>query len=196
MELISAIALLFVTTDPLGNVPNFIAILQAVPVERRRRIVIRELFFALGIMLLFLFIGKQLMGLLGIRQEAISIAGALVLFLIALEMILPGRGRKGDLRGEESEPFIVPLATPLLAGPSVLATIVLITSKPDGLRTGLWAVLIVWATCFCTLTSAPAILRVLKEPGARAVERLMGMLLVMLSVQMFLNGLGEHLSRR
>jgi multiple antibiotic resistance protein len=187
---------LFVTTDPLGNLPSFIAILEPVPVARRRAIVVRELFFALGIMLLFLFIGRQLMALLGIRQEAISIAGALVLFLIALEMILPGRGRKGDLHPEDREPFIVPLATPLLAGPSVLATIVLITSKPEGMWTGFWAILIVWVVSFLTLTSAPAILRTIKENGARAVERLMGMLLVMLAVQMFLNGLGEYLSRR
>jgi multiple antibiotic resistance protein len=196
MDLVSAVALLLVTTDPLGNVPNFIAILRSVPAERRRRIVIRELLFALGIMLFFLFIGRQLMDLLGIRQEAISIAGALVLFLIALEMILPGRGRKGAAQTEEAEPFLVPLATPLVAGPSVLATIILITSKPDGLRIGLWAVLIVWVATFCTLVSAPAIMRALKERGARAVERLMGMLLVMLAVQMFLNGLGEYLSHR
>jgi multiple antibiotic resistance protein len=196
MDLVSAVALLLVTTDPFGNVPNFIAILQSVPVGRRRQIVIRELLFALGIMLFFLFIGRQLMALLGIRQEAISIAGALVLFLIALEMILPGRGRKGAAQTEESEPFLVPLATPLVAGPSVLATIILITSKPDGLWTGLWAVLIVWVATFATLISAPAIMRAIKERGARAVERLMGMLLVMLAVQMFLNGLGEYLSHQ
>ncbi len=196
MDLVSAVALLLVTTDPLGNVPNFIAILQPVPAERRRRVLVRELLFALVIMLFFLFIGRQLMGLLGIRQEAISIAGALVLFLIALEMILPGRGRRGDGGTVDSDPFIVPLATPLVAGPSVAATIILITSKPGGLWTGLWAVLIVWAVTFCTLISAPAILRALKERGARAVERLMGLLLVMLAVQMFLNGLGDYLAHR
>ena len=193
MELLSAIGLLLLTTDPLGNVPGFISILQPVPAERRRAVIVRELFFALGIMLAFLVGGRQLTNLLGIHPEAISIAGAIVLFLVAIEMILPGRGRKGANGPEESEPFIVPLATPLVAGPSTLATIILITSKPGGLVTGLWAVLLAWVVVFCTLSAAPTIMRILHERGARAVERLMGMLLVMLSVQMFLNGLGEYL---
>jgi multiple antibiotic resistance protein len=195
MELLSAIGLLLLTIDPLGNVPSFISVLQSVPAARRRAIVVRELFFALGIMLAFLIGGRQLTGLLGIRPEAISIAGAIVLFLVAIEMILPGRGRRGVNGAEEQEPFIVPLATPLLAGPSTLATIILITSKPGGLLTGLWAVLLSWVVVFCILLAAPAIIKIIRERGARAVERLMGMLLVMLAVQMFLNGLGEYLRR-
>jgi len=195
MELLSAIGLLLLTTDPLGNVPSFVSILQPVPAERRRAVILRELFFALGIMLAFLVAGRQLTSLLGIRPEAISIAGAIVLFLVAIEMILPGRGRRTANGAEETEPFIVPLATPLVAGPSTLATIILITSKPGGLVTGLWAVLLAWAVVFCTLMAAPIIMKFLRERGARAVERLMGMLLVMLAVQMFLNGLAEYLRR-
>lgn len=193
MDLLSAIGLLLVTTNPLGNVPGFIALLQPVPKERRRRVVMRELFFALIIMLAFLAGGRQLTGLLGIRSEAIAIAGALVLFLVAIEMILPGRGRREGNGRPAGEPFIVPLATPLVAGPSTLATIILITSNPGGFRLGLWAILVSWAVIFCTLSAAPSIMHVLGERGARAVERLMGMLLVMLSVQMFLNGLAIYL---
>ena len=196
VELISAVGLLLLTTDPLGNVPSFVSILQAVPPKRRQRVVVRELFFALGIMLLFLFVGRQLTGLMGIRPEAISIAGAMVLFLVAIEMILPGTGRRTASESEDNEPFIVPLATPLVAGPATLATLILIASKPGGTQTGFWALLIAWATTFCTLVSAPAIMRVLRPRGSRAVERLMGMLLVMLSVQMFLNGLREYLASR
>ncbi len=194
MDLLTAIGLLLLTIDPLGNVPCFISILQPVPPERRRAVVFRELFVALGLMLAFLVAGRQLMEGLGIRAEAISIAGAIVLFLVAIEMILPGQGRRGIGEGEDRDPFIVPLATPLLAGPSTLATIILITNKPNGLVTCLWAVLISWGVVFVILMSAPAIMKVIKERGARAVERLMGMLLVMLSVQMFLNGLREYLA--
>lgn len=194
--LISAVGLLLLTTDPLGNVPSFLSILQGVPPERRHRVIVRELFFALGIMLLFLFAGRQLTGVLGIRQEAISIAGAIVLFLVAIEMILPGTGRRTAAESEDNEPFLVPLATPLVAGPATLATLILISSKPEGLLTGFWALLIAWAVTFGTLISAPAIMRVLRQRGTRAVERLMGMLLVMLSVQMFLNGLREYLNGR
>jgi multiple antibiotic resistance protein len=194
-ELISAVGLLLLTTDPLGNVPSFVSILQAVPPERRQRVVRRELFFALGIMLLFLFVGRQLTGLLGIRPEAISIAGAIVLFLVAIQMILPGTGRSMS-ESENNEPYIVPLATPLVAGPATLATLILIASRPGGTKIGFCALLIAWAATFCTLISAPAIMRVLRQRGSRAVERLMGMLLVMLSVQMFLNGLREYLASR
>ncbi len=191
MNLLTAIGLLLLTADPLGNVPVFISVLQPVPENRRTAVIVRELLFALGIMLAFVFAGRFLTEGLGIQQEAISMSGGIVLFLVALEMIMPGKGRRGSA-SEEAEPFVVPLATPLVAGPATLATIILITSKPDGVRTGLGAVLIAWGITFATLVSAPAIMRALKQRGSRAVERLMGMLLVMLSVQMFLNGLSEY----
>jgi len=193
-ELGSAVGLLLLTIDPLGNVPSFVSILKAVPPEGRQRVVIRELLVALGLMLVFLFVGRQLTGILGIKTEAISIAGAMVLFLVAIHMILPGAGRGMKSESEESDPFIVPLATPLVAGPATLATLILISSKSGGLFVGFWALLIVWTVTFAVLVSAPMIMRVLRERGARAVERLMGMLLVMLSVQMFLNGLREYLA--
>jgi multiple antibiotic resistance protein len=177
----------------LGNVPCFVSVLKKVPPEQRRAVVVRELLIALGIMLAFLFAGRQLMGWMGIRAEAIAMAGAIVLFLIALEMILPGWGRR-SVSEEDQDPFIVPLATPLVAGPAVLATIILISSKPAGLILGLLAVLVSWAVTFGILLSAPLLMRVLRQRGARAVERLMGMLLVMLAVQMFLNGLNEYLA--
>ena len=174
MDLISAVSLLLLTTDPLGNVPSFISILQPVPENRRRPIIIRELFFAALIMLVFVFAGQSVTALLGIHQEAISIAGALVLFLVALEMILPGRGRPAtSSEPEDTEPFVVPLATPLVAGPATLATIILITSKPGGTELAFWGVLISWGITFLTLLSAPLIMRVLKQRGTRAVERLM-----------------------
>ncbi len=191
MNLLTAIGLLLLTADPLGNVPVFISVLQPVPENRRKAVIIRELLFALGIMLAFVLAGRFLTEGLGIQQEAISMSGGIVLFLVALEMIMPGKGRRGSA-ADEAEPFVVPLATPLVAGPATLATIILITSKPDGVWTGLGAVLIAWSITFATLVSAPAIMRVLKQRGSRAVERLMGMLLVMLSVQMFLNGLTEY----
>ncbi|HEX7655337.1 MAG TPA: MarC family protein [Verrucomicrobiae bacterium] len=195
MQLLTATGLLILTTDPLGNIPSFMAVLQPVPAERRRAVVIRELFFALLLMLVFLIAGRQLTLVLGIQPGAISIAGGIVLFLLAIEMILPGRGRKEAGEQLEANPFIVPLATPLVAGPSTLATIILITNRPGGTWIGFWAILIAWAIMFISLLSAPLAMRILRERGARAVERLMGMLLVMQAVQMFLNGLDEYLKR-
>ena len=190
----SAILLLLVTMDPLGNIANFIAGLRPVPPEQRVRVIARELAFALAILLFFLFCGRWLLGLLHLKDEALFISGGIVLFLIALKMIFPSAVRESD--EPMPEPFIVPLATPLIAGPSVIATLlVLVSSQPDAMGKWLTALLASWGITAAVLLCAPAISRVLKEKGATAVERLMGMLLVMISVQMFLNGVEFYLKR-
>ena len=192
MDLLSSVGVLLLTMDPLGNVPNFVGVLHQVPAERRTGVVVRELLIALTLMLGFLFGGAKLMALLGIRSEAITIAGGILLFLIAIEMIFPTQNRRAA-EGIGGDPFIVPLATPLVAGPSTLATLILLSNKDGGALGALPALLVAWAVTFVCLVSAPRLVRILRERGARAVERLMGMLLVMLAVQMFLNGLREYL---
>lgn len=192
MDILSATLLLLTTMDPLGNVANFVAGLRHVPQEKRVRVIARELMFALMILLLFLFCGRWLLGLLHLKEEALFISGGVVLFLIALKMVFPSPRRDAD--EPMIEPFIVPLATPLVAGPSVLATLlVLVSSQPDNIFDWLIALLVAWGITAAVLLFAPAIARVLKEKGSMAVERLMGMLLVMVAVQMFLNGLEHYL---
>lgn len=192
MDILSAALLLLTTMDPLGNVANFVAGLRHVPQEKRVRVIARELMFALMILLLFLFCGRWLLGLLHLKEEALFISGGVVLFLIALKMVFPSPRRDAD--EPMIEPFIVPLATPLVAGPSVLATLlVLVSSQPDKIFDWLIALLVAWGINAAVLLFAPAIARVLKEKGSMAVERLMGMLLVMVAVQMFLNGLEHYL---
>ncbi len=192
MTTTSAILLLLVIMDPLGNVANFIAGLRPVPPERRVRVIARELLFALAILLFFLFCGRWLLALLHLKDEALFISGGIVLFLIALKMIFPSANGNG---GEPVlEPFIVPLATPLIAGPSLIATLlVIVSSEPHAMGKWLTALLAAWGITAAVLLCAPAISRVLKEKGATAVERSMGMLLVMISVQMFLNGMERYL---
>lgn len=188
MNTVSAIILLLTIMDPLGNVPTFIAGVRGVPEERRVRVIARELLFALAIMIFFLLCGRRLLGLLQLKQEALLIAGGVMLFLIAIRMIFPSPA--AEHRGPPVEPFIVPLATPMIAGPSVLATLMLlVNSAPDALGRSFVALLTAWGITAVVLLLSPIIARVLKEKGALAVERLMGMLLVMISVQMFLNGL-------
>lgn len=194
MTTLSATLLLLTIMDPLGNVANFVAGLRHVPQERRVRVIARELLIALLILLVFLFCGRWLLGLLHLKEEALFISGGVVLFLIALKMVFPSPGREGD--ETMMEPFIVPLATPLIAGPSVLATLlVLVSSQPDKIFDWLIALVVAWAITAAVLLFAPAIARVLKEKGSMAVERLMGMLLVMVAVQMFLNGIEHYLNR-
>lgn len=194
MDTLSATLLLLTIMDPLGNVANFIAGLRPVPPEHRLKVIARELVIALVILLVFLFTGPRLLGFLHLTQEALFISGGVVLFLIALKMVFPPARHEADEIHEE--PFIVPLATPMIAGPSVLATLlVLVSAHPEQMGRWLAALLIAWGITAAVLLCSPAIARVLKEKGSMAVERLMGMLLVMVAVQMLLNGIEFYLKR-
>ena len=125
MTFLSAALLLFLVMDPLGNIPLFLTALKNVPIERRVRVILRELFIALGIMVLFLFSGQAFLSALNISEPALTTTGGVILFLIAIKMIFPSDD--GDKKhANEEEPFIVPLAIPYVAGPSALATLLLI----------------------------------------------------------------------
>lgn len=184
----AAVVLLFVM-DPLGNIPLFLTLLKSVEESRRRRIIIRELLAALVILLCFLFFGQVLLDFLHLQRESVAIAGGIVLLIIGLRMVFP---TKEGVMGAtpQGEPFIVPLAIPLIAGPSALATLILmVRSAPDEMTHWLAALLVAWGATATLLLMAPFLYRVLRERGLLAVERLMGMLLIMIAVQMFLDGL-------
>ena len=193
MDTLSAVITLFLIMDPLGNVPVFLAVLKRVAPERRRKIVIREVLIAYAVLLFFLLVGDRALKLLQIQQETISIAGGIVLFLIALRMIFPPTGGHSD--ASEGEPLVVPLAIPLIAGPSTLATLLLLRADA-GSTFDLWlATTIAWCATAAILIAAPLFYRALGERGLVAMERLMGMVLVMISVQMFLNGVATFMAR-
>jgi multiple antibiotic resistance protein len=196
MDVLSAIVTLFLVMDPLGNVPLFLSVLKTVPPERRQRVLLRELAFAYLVLVGFLLIGNALLRFLGLQQEAVSIAGGIVLFLIALRMIFPGQGVLTE-GAPEGEPFVVPLAIPLIAGPSTLATLLLLErAVPSSTMTLLLVVTVAWALGGVILLSSTFLYRVLGERGLIAMERLMGMLLVMVAVQMLMNGISTFLQRQ
>ena len=186
----NAITLLLIM-DPLGNVPPFLSALKHVQPDRRRKVLVREILFAYIVLLAFLFLGKYLLRLLSLQEETISIAGGIVLFLIALRMVFPSdRVTSETIAGE---PFLVPLAIPFIAGPSTLAALLLLQSGSNN-TLELWGALtLAWAVTAIVLLSSTILYRVLKERGLIAVERLMGMLLVMLAVQMFINGVAKFM---
>jgi multiple antibiotic resistance protein len=193
MTITSAALLLFLILDPLGNIPIFLSLLRGLPPQRQRIIIVRELLIALGVLMLFLWGGKYALELMHLRQESVSIAGGIVLFLIGIRMIFPPpEGLMGEL--PEGEPFIVPMAIPLVAGPSGMAAVMLMGSKDPG-RLFDWslALLLAWCATAAILFFAPVIYRWLGTRVLTAVERLMGMLLVAISVQMFLDGLQAYL---
>ena len=192
-DIISAALLLFIILDPLGNVPVFLSLLRNLPPERQRIVLARELLIALGVLMLFLWGGKYVLEVMHLRQESVSIAGGIVLFLIGIRMIFPPpEGLMGEL--PDGEPFIVPMAIPLVAGPSGMAAVMLMGSEdPTRLMDWSIALLIAWFVTAAILFAAPLLYRLLGRRVLTAVERLMGMLLVAISVQMFLDGLGTYL---
>jgi multiple antibiotic resistance protein len=187
-EIISAAVVLFFVMDPLGNIPIFLSLLKDIEPKRRWKIISRELLIALVILLIFLFFGQQLLNLLQLESESVSIAGGIILFIIGIRMVFPSRG---GIMGDqlEGEPFIVPLAIPLIAGPSTLATLMLfVHSDPTNMLNWLSVLLIAWTITAVILLSAPIFYKILRKRGLAAIERLMGMILIMISVQMFVTG--------
>ncbi len=193
MSIASAALLLFLILDPLGNIPVFLSLLRVLPPRRQRIVLARELLIALVVLMLFLWCGKYALELMHLREESVSIAGGIVLFLIGIRMIFPPvEGLMGEM--PDGEPFIVPMAIPLVAGPSGMAAVILMGSN-DPSRLGDWslALLIAWAATAAILFSATYLYKWLGQRVLVAVERLMGMLLVAISVQMLMDGIATYL---
>ena len=194
MTILSAALLLFLILDPLGNIPVFLSLLKPLPAKRQRVVLRRELLIALAVLMGFLWFGKYALEAMHLRQESVAIAGGIVLFLIGIRMIFPKpEGLMGAI--PDGEPFIVPMAIPLIAGPSGMAAVMLMGSNEPG-RLGEWslALLLAWGATAAILLSAPLLYKLLGSRALTALERLMGMLLVAISVQMLLDGLGTYLS--
>lgn len=194
MDTWSAAIMLFLIMDPLGNLPIFMSVLKSIEPKRRRIILIRELLLALVILFVFLFSGQAVLDFLNVRQESVSIAGGIILFLIAVKMIFPQSGNPLGLAVGE-EPFLVPLAIPLIAGPSTLAALILLSNQnPDRMVDWSLALGASWSISAIILLFSSSFHRILGERGLIAMERLMGMILVMIAIQMFLDGIALYFS--
>jgi len=187
----STAVLIFFILDPLGNVPLLLSILKNIDKKRHSKIIIREMIIGLLILIIFLFFGEQFLSLFHLQPASITIAGGIIFFAIALKMIFPSPdgddvfvAKKGD------EPLVVPIAVPLIAGPAALATL-LVLAKTNTEHTGslFISLLLAWSMAAVVLLCSPYLYRLLKDKGLMALERLMGMLLLILSVQMFIDGI-------
>ena len=194
MDTWSAAITLFLIMDPLGNLPVFMSVLKTIEPKRRKIVLARELLFSLVIMFTFLFSGQVVLNFLNVRQESVSIAGGIILFLIGLKMIFPQPGGVTGLTSGE-EPFIVPLAIPMVAGPSVVAALILLANQ-DHSRMLDWSMALgaAWLATAAILMLSSRFHRLLGERGLTAIERLMGMILIMISIQMLLDGIGQYYS--
>jgi MarC family membrane protein len=192
LHMFSLSVALFLLMDSIGNVPLFIALLKNIPAKRQKTIIIRELFFALCIILFFWLLGEPLLRFLNIQIPTILISGGIILFLIAIKMIFPSHTHE-PVVSVDKEPFIVPLATPLVAGPAVLAAVMLYSGSENS-WVCIGAIIIAWIASTLILVSSSYLKSLLKEKGLIACERLMGLILTLLAVQMFLEGMERFLN--
>jgi MarC family membrane protein len=186
----SATILLLLITDPLGNIPIFVNSLKAVPAQRRSRVIVREVLIAFAVLLAFMFAGQAFLRAMSLSEESLQIGGALVLFLIALRMIFAPQ--TPDSTVPNQEPLIVPLAIPALAGPSALATVLLLVSQaPDRRLEWVAALTVTMLVCAVVLLLAERLQQLVGERVINAFERLMGLILVSIAVEMMLRGIKE-----
>ena len=191
MTVLAAILLLIIIMDPIGNVPVFLSILKNIPMERRKIIIIRELIIAFVILLFFMFVGRFVLQLLQIEQSSLGIAGGIILFIIAIRMIFPGT-KPMFSHNEESEPLVVPLAIPMLAGPSAIAAVILfMAQEPNRWIEWTFVVFVASLISGIILISSEALGRKLGNRALIAIERLMGIFLIMVSVDFILDGIKQ-----
>jgi len=195
MDIISAATLLFLVMDPLGNIPVFLSVLDNVAPARRTRVLVRELLLALIVLVAFLYAGEVVLGFLGLSEHSIRIAGGIILFLIALKMVFPVARSAHASEELQGEPLLVPLAIPMVAGPSAMAVVMLLsTNEPGRMTEWLLALLAAWFISSIILVSATSLKRYLGQRGLVAIERLMGMLLIAIAVQMLLEGISAYMA--
>lgn len=182
---------LFLLMDAIGNIPIFLSVLKEIEPSRQRFIIFRELILALIIIVAFYFIGDILLSFIGITQRAVLISGGLILFIIGVKLVFPNKEKSGEWHEGKEEPFLVPLAVPLVAGPAVLAAVTLYSRKEVPILICLGAIFIAWIATMAILLLAIPLKKLLGDRGLAACERFTGLLLIMIAVQMFLNGLAS-----
>lgn len=185
----SAVVILLLVVDPVGNIPLFVSLLRNVEPARRTRVIVRECAIAFGVLLGFIFFGRWILGLLGLSEPSLTIAGGVILFLIALRMIF--RHPEGVFGNTvDGEPYIVPLAIPAIAGPTAIAIVVLFASRaPQRILEWVAAVTIAMLATLALLVFAERISKLVGERGLLAFERLMGLILTAIAVEMLLRGI-------
>ncbi len=178
---------LFFVIDALGHIPTYLYLLKPYKPKKQRKIAIRELIFALCIMFLFHYLGEILLSLLDITPITVRLAGGIVLFLIAIRLIFATEDKV--TRWKEQEPFIVPLATPTIASPSVLAIIMIFAQEEPSQWSVLGAIFVAWLASSILFLLAKPIYKLFKESGLDACQKLMGLIVALIALQMFVNGL-------
>lgn len=185
----SAVVILLLVMDPIGNIPVFVAVLRDVAPERRVKVIVRECLIAFGILLAFVLFGRGILRVLGLTDMSLNIAGGVILFLIALRMIFKHEEGIFGPEREGGEPFVVPLAVPAIAGPTAIATVVLMVSRaPERILEWIFALAISTLITLLLLLFAERVSKFVGARGLAALDRMMGLLLTAIAIEMLLNG--------
>jgi MarC family membrane protein len=189
-EFVSAVVLLSLVTDPFGNVPLVNAMLAGVPAARRRLVILRECSIAFTLLITFMLFGHKFLEVMRLSETSLTIAGGVILFMIAIRMVFPGDGSALGGAHPGGEPFIVPLAIPFIAGPSALATVMLMATREPA-KLGMWAVAITVTMVLVALIllAGERLQRWMGDRVMQAIERLMGLILTAMAVEMLLGGI-------
>ncbi len=177
----------FLVANPIGNSPAIIALTKHYPFQRQKKIIMREVFIALCIALFFQFFGEYFLGLINIQDYALTLTGGILLFLVSLNMIFTTE-LSADEAETKQEPFIVPIATPIITGPGLMAFIMLYSRIEPNNLTVTAAILLAWVGIIAVLALAPYLQRVIGDRGLVALEQLMGMILSFMSMEMIVRG--------
>lgn len=189
-EFLATVVLLMILLDPLGNIPLLISLLRPLEPTRRQRIVLRENAIAALLLIIFVFIGDWLLSALRLSAPALEISGGLILFLIAVRMVFPAASNHHeDDASRESEPLIVPIAVPMIAGPAALATVLLTSRQEPQVLSLIGAILVAIVINTLVLLAGERLARLFGKPGLAAMERLMGLVLTTMAVQMLISGI-------
>jgi MarC family membrane protein len=189
-QFLSAIILLLLVVDPFGNVPLVNAMLADVPLARRRRVVVRECFIAFVLLAAFMAFGPEILAVMHLSETSLSIAGGVILFMIAIRMVFAHPEGAFGLQQSRGEPLIVPLAIPLIAGPSALATVMLLASRqPRDLGMLAAALVVALGITTAVLLAGERLQRWMGDRGMQAMARLMGLILTAIAVEMLLGGI-------
>ncbi len=192
MTIFSISLVLFLIMDPIGNIACFLKMVKGIEIKKQRRILFREMVIALIAMLAMNFVGEVIYQALQISDTAVHLSSGVILFLIAIQILFPGiSGIRDSVL--EKEPFIIPFAIPLIAGPSVLATIMLYARMESSILLMCISIFIAWCSALIILLLARPLYKTLGENGLMACEKLMGMILVLIAIQRFLDGIKQYI---
>lgn len=185
---------LFLVLDPLGNTGIIATLINKFDKKKQKKILTRELLIALFIMIIIFFLGSPLLFYLNLTHASVTITGGIIFFLFSIHLLFPESAVVGLKRNDDDEPFIVPIATPLIVGPSSIATIILFTHDKELYKLSFIAILVAWIITSSIILVGPILISKAGKTGIQVIERFIGLICALIAVKMLLKGIGYFIA--